>query len=322
MRPKTLVKIGVALVLAATVVPAASPVRAATTAIGAFYAGCGNFSLDVAVSGTNNDGNNVDKFRYLITDGNNKKLYQEDATRPLNTTVGSLVVNLPYDADGVADGGPAKNPIKFSVQDLDGNNNVVATLFTVTYDAPCLSASGPVTRTGIFRPPKNVVGTITANTALYQGPNFGQLNLTARAGASHFVIYRSGDAAWVAIFVGGNDLVWIPASTINANLATVPLPPVRIDGSSLVAAGGSVVPSAPAAGVTARVVVRALRMRSAPSGASAVVTTIPFNTVLPVLGRNAGRTYVKVNFNGTVGWISVFYIRLTGARVAALPVVQ
>src|SRR5882672_755778 len=100
---KTLLKVAVALVLVAAIIPALVPAYAATAAVGGFYAGCGNFSVDVAVSGTTNDGNNVDKFRYLITDGNGKKLYQEDATRPINTTQGSVVVNLSYDADGVAD---------------------------------------------------------------------------------------------------------------------------------------------------------------------------------------------------------------------------
>ncbi len=319
MQSKNWLKVAVALILVAAVFPAVSPAHAATAAIGASYAGCGNFSVDVAVSGNNNDGNNVDKFRYLISDGNGKKLYQEDATRPINTTQGSLVVNLSYDADGVADGGPGKNPITFSVIDLDGNNNPVATLQSVTYQAPCLAVSGIANRSGVFKPPKNVIGTITADTPLYQGPNSGPLNLAARVGANHQVVYRTPDSAWVAIFVGGNDLVWIPASTISADLNSVAVQPTRIDLSSLVGSGGS---SVPAGGVTARVLVTALRLRAGPSTATQILTVIPFNTVVPVLGRNARSTYVKVDFNGTVGWISVFFVRITGARVATLPVVQ
>jgi Bacterial SH3 domain len=316
---RALSKIGAVVVLVALLFPATVPVRAATAAIGSFYGGCGNFSVDVAINGTNNDGNNVDKFRYLITDGNNKKLYQEDATRALNTTLGSMVFNLSYDADGAADGGPGKNPITFAVQELDGNNNVVGTIQSVTYNAPCLAAVAGVNRSGVFKPPKRVVGTIIADTPLFQGPASGQLNLAAHVGAQHWVVYRSADSQWVAIFVGGNDLVWIPASTIRADFANLALPPARIDGSSLAPSGNSVVPVGP---VTARVLVTALRFRAAPSSTAPILTTIPFGTVLPVLGRNARRTYIKVNYNGVFGWVSSFYVRLSGARLAALPVVD
>jgi len=275
------------------------------------------------VSGTNNDGNNLDKFRYLVTDGNGKKLYQEDATRQINTTQGSVVVNLSYDADGVADGGPAKNPIQFSVIDLDGNNVPIATIQSVSYQAPCLPVSGGANRSGVFRPPKNVVGTIVTTTPLFQTPGGGQLNLTANVGANHQIVYRTPDSAWIAIFVGGNDIVWIPASTIRANLGTVAVVPSRIDLSSLFGTGGpSSGPTNAPGGVTARVLVRALRMRAGPSTSAAVVTVIPLNTYLPILGRNARRTYLKVNYNGTVGWVSVFYVRVTGARIIDLPVVQ
>jgi hypothetical protein len=318
MQPKTLFKMAVIVALVVVALPATAPVWAATAAIGSFYGGCGNFSVDVAITGTNNDGNNVDKFRYLITDGNNKKLYQEDATRALNTTLGSMVFNLSYDADGAADGSPGKNPITFAVQDLDGNNNVVRTIQSVTYNAPCLATVAGVNRSGVFEPPKRVVGTIITDTPLFQGPSSGQLSLAAHVGAHHWVVYRSADAQWVAIFVGGNNLVWIPASTIRADFARLALPPTRIDGSSLTG-NNVVVPLGP---ITARVLVTALRFRAGPSSTAPILTTIPFSTVLPVLGRNARRTYIKVNYNGTFGWVSSFYVRLTGARLAALPVVD
>jgi uncharacterized protein YraI len=314
---KISLKIAAVVMLVALTLPVASPTHAATAAIGMFYAGCGNFSVDVTVSGTNDDGNGVDKFRYLITDGNNKKLYQEDATRPINVTAGSMVFNLSYDADGVADGFPGKNPIQFAVIELDSNGNAGSQIQGASYDAPCLPASGKANRSGTFVPPKIVVGTVVAGTPLYQGPGVGPLSLSTQPGAQHLVVYRTPDATWVAIFVGGNDLVWIPASAINADLSRLALPPTRIDGSNPnQAAGGNAPTPAPVSGTTA-LVLDNLRLRSAPSTAASILAVIPAGTTVPVLGRSSDGTFIQVSYNGQVGWVWAGLVRLSQGSVTS-----
>src|SRR5205807_4633226 len=137
----------------------------------------------------------------LITDGNGKKLYQEDATRAIGTTLGSSVMDLGYDADGVADGNPGKNPITFQVVELDANNNVGSVLAGASHDAECLPASPNPSQRCFVIPPKYAVGTIIADTQLLQGPNVGPLGLFALTVASHQVIYRLAYAACVSDWI-------------------------------------------------------------------------------------------------------------------------
>lgn len=319
MNKRNLLRVVVVMALFAVFMPAVRPAHAATAAVGQFYAGCGNFSVDVAVSGNTDDGGGQDRFWYSVTDATGRKLYEEYATRTINTTAGSLVVNLSYDAEGVADSPPTQNPIKIRVLELNNANTLGAELASATYDAPCLAASNSANHHGVFAPPKNIVGTITATTPLFQAPNSGQLNLTAKAGSELQVVYRTADATWVAIFVGGNDLVWIPAGAISTYLPGVPTPPTHIDGSSLTVTS----PIANAAsGITGRILAEGLRMRSGPDYRATYITSIPYGTTVAVLGRNAARTFIKINFNGTVGWVVAGYVRLSAGRVSALPVVS
>ncbi len=311
-------KMVVLIAVVALILPNTYPVHAATAAIGQFYAGCGNFSVDVTVMGQNDDGNHVDRFRYQVIDGNNKVLYQEDATRPDGITNGSLVVNLPYQNI------PATaNPIQFLVIELDGSGNAGAAVAGASYMAPCLPANGSANRSGIFAPPKIVTGTILGDTPLYQGPGINATGLVAHAGNTLQVIYRTPDSAWVSVFVGGNDLVWIPASAINANIAQLALQPTHIDGSSpsIPGSGGSASSAAPAPTGQTAVTLADLRLHSAPTAAlSNVVKVIPSGTTLSVLGMSPDGAFVQVNYNGTVGWVAASFVRVgpaSGAGTAA-----
>jgi hypothetical protein len=155
-------------------------------------------------------------------------------------------------------------------------------------------------------------------------PNSGPLSAYALPGAQHQVIYRTPDATWVAIFLSSNDLLWIPAGTISVDLSQLAVPPTHIDRSSLDAATTGITASAAAAptGITGRVTINGLRLRSAPNYVSPTITSLPLGTEVAVLGRNAARTFVKVNCNGTVGWLSAYYVRLSAGGVGALPVIQ
>src|SRR5688500_7444059 len=103
------------IVLALTVsVPRA---KATSTAIGSFYGGCNSFSVDVAVTGSQDNGGGMDRFRFTVTDGSNNVLYTEDASVKVGTTVGSQAVNLLYTRFA------STNPIRFAVVELDNAGN-------------------------------------------------------------------------------------------------------------------------------------------------------------------------------------------------------
>ena len=327
----------VATLIIATL-PAVTPARAATAIVGRFYATCANFSVDLAVNGTGDDGGGLDKFRYQITDGNNKQLYTEDATRPINNTQGRVVVGVPYDGDGVIDGPPTKNPIRLSIIDLNNVNAIVGTLFTATYDAECLSASGTATFRGNFQPPAQFRARINVTTPLLVSPGGGQINsLVAEAGKEFIAVYKSADSQFISIFVGSSNLPWIATGAASVDIVNIPVQPTRIEtyfppyvpgvptatpfpvviGTATPIPGGVLPPS----NVSAYVRVR-LRLRAQPSTTAAILLTIPARTYVPVYGRDFSGTFIKVGYNGLIGWVAVSYTRLNNSTLAQLPIVQ
>jgi hypothetical protein len=317
MQPKAGLKLALIVLLVVVLLPTMQPAYAITTAIGRLYTNCSNFSVDVAVNGVNNDGNNLDKFRYQIIDGANKVLYQEDATRQVGVTTSSLVVNMPFSAPP-----PTKNPIIFSVIDLDANNNTTAIVRQLSYDADCMTRSGTATFSGDFRPPQFLKSTFVANTPIYQSPGGGQLNLSITAGKEHYVVYRSADGQWVAVDVGGNQLVWVPVNTLSVDVNRLNTPPTRIDLSDPTKTSAPGPAPVPGNVVATGRVTTSLRLRAAPSLRAAVYTKIPANTMVPVYGRNKAATFVKVSYNNLTGWVSSGFVFLVDNKLRSLPVVE
>lgn len=318
-----------AVVLSA--LPWAAPAQAVGAAVGRFWATCGMFSVDVAVTGSFNDGNNLDRFRYRVSDGTNKKLYQEDATRPIGVTFGSLVVNMSLDADGF-DGFPSANPIKFQVLEVDGAGNELGVIQYASFDAPCLPASGSATQTEAFRPPFFMKGRFVSNSALYQSPAGAVIpGLTVLAGKEHFAVYRSADSAWVQIDVGGPELPWVPVAAMPVDVSKLNTPPTRIDLSdptrvNTVTIVGTpvnpgtvvIVPGGVATGIT-KANIRA-RLRALPTTRSEILALIPARTPLAIFGRDASGVWIKVNYLDAQGWISRSLITLQNVRLEDLPV--
>lgn len=317
--------------------PFAGVGHAATAAAPKFEANCSLFHLAILVSGTFDDGGGLDRFRYLITDGNGKKLYLEDATRRINETKGSNVANFSFNNDGV-DGAPEKNPIQFYLIDVDVNNNMVSILQQASYNASCLAPQASPNPTADYIPPRFLKAVFVATTELYQEPGRGGIGLQVQAGKEHYAVYRSADYQWVAVDVSGEQLVWVPASTVQVDISRLNIPPTRIDGNdpSVLVAPTPVVPPAtvpapilrtppfidPGVVVAYATINTTLRLRAGPSLRSAILTLIPPETLVPVYGRNGARNFVKVTYQGLVGWVSVGFITLVDAEVAELPVVQ
>ncbi|HLU08974.1 MAG TPA: endo-1,3-alpha-glucanase family glycosylhydrolase [Oceanobacillus sp.] len=84
-------------------------------------------------------------------------------------------------------------------------------------------------------------------------------------------------------------------------------------GAPAPAAGGA--PAGSPTGVTYAINSN-LRLRSAPVNGD-VITTVPYNTVLDVVGRTADNNWVQVNYNGQSGWMSAGYGTFNGDLNAA-----
>lgn len=336
MRNRILALILVTVLAGASLPGSARPAYAISAAKASFGATCGDFSLILAINGTTDDGNGLDKFRYLILDGAGKKLYAEDATRRLGVTVGSQVINFSYDNDG-QDGPPSKNPIKLLVQDLDANGATTATLIEDTANAACLPPASPVTQPDNFRPIPYLRAKFLANSPLYRYPGREPINgLQIEAGKEFFAYYRSPDGAWVAIDVSGESLVWVPVTAISVEIGRLGVIQTRVDGSDPSNAPGQGIvgttgtPGAPGSGgVTAPVpgevsralVTTALRLRLAPSLTATRITTIPRGTVVPVFGRSENGVFIKVQYREFTGWVSTGFIVLLEGTLPELPII-
>jgi uncharacterized protein YraI len=235
----------------------------------------------------------------------------------VGVTSGSLVVNMPFSTTP-----PTKNPIIFSVIDLDANGNAVSIVSQASYDADCLPHSGTATRSGDFRPPHFLKGTFIASTPIYQEPGSDQMSLSIAQGKEHYVVYRSADSQWVAVDVGGNQLVWVPMTALAVDLSSLNTPPTHIDLSDPAKPGASSPAPVPGGVVAnARVTVN-LRLRAAPSLQAEIYMHIPANTIVPVYGRNRYATFIKVSYNNLVGWVSSAFVFLVDSRLMSLPIVE
>jgi hypothetical protein len=294
-----------------------TPVRASNNArIEKFHATCSNFSIDVAVTGTTNDLSGFDFFRYVITDATGKKLYQEDTARQTGVTDRAFVYNLAYDADGVADGAPVANPIRFSVVDIDIVGKPVDTASQIEFNAACLMQGTPAFHLADLLP-TGVPGSLRGETMLYATPSTDYpLGIRVDARREFTALYRTGDSKWVALFVGGENLVWAPGNSFDGDTSRVNVQPTRIDRSQQVT--GAVIPGPALA--TARVNYTS-RYRTLPSLAGRIIGRIPYTTIVPVYGRSANSGWVFIQYNGLGGWIAARLVTVLGVALKDLPIV-
>ena len=178
------------------------------------------------------------------------------------------------------------------------------------------------------------------DSQLYEWPHANPIGLSVRAGEGKNVLYRTPDGSWVAIWVGGQELVWIPISSIAVNVWQVTIPPTHLQGSGLTAgmneanfvagqpsllgptAGGSQVSAAAAPASGSVTTWGNVNMHTAPSATADVVDTVKKDTPLSVTGRNSSGSWLKVTYNGKQGWITTHYVNISAADVQNLPVVS
>lgn len=315
------VRKALALVLVAAIVvlalPTAPSYAAFAPAISAFHATCSTFSVNFALAGVNNDANGFDRVRYEITDGTGKLLYREDSVRMVNPNmpVEAGVTGLSYDADGVAEGAPLANPIRFTIIDTDMFQRPVRKLAEIAFESACLA---PVSRADYFASllPVGLPATLKAQTALYPMPGGAPLALTVEGGRTFTAIYRSNDNGWIGIYVGGENLVWVPANAAEVNLNGLRILPTQIDRSQQ--ATGAVIPTVP---VATAIALYTVNMRSLPATSGKILAKVRYQEAVAVYGRSANSAWILITYNGISGWVASRFMRLNETRLSALPVV-
>jgi uncharacterized protein YraI len=63
-----------------------------------------------------------------------------------------------------------------------------------------------------------------------------------------------------------------------------------------------------------------LNVRSAPSTTGSILLRVNRGEVFPAVGRNGDGTWLQINANGTVGWVSASFVVVTNGSASALPV--
>jgi len=155
-----------------------------------------------------------------------------------------------------------------------------------------------------------VIATVNVNVLnVRSGPSStASIITTINKGTSYPVIGRSADSAWAQITVSGQP-GWAMAQylTFSGDFNTVPV------------VGGTAPPPPPTVASGKGLTLGNLRIRSAPFSYTPQVGLVPWGTELPVLGKDYGRTWYQINYNGTVGWVYAPWVRLIEGTFDALP---
>ena len=64
-----------------------------------------------------------------------------------------------------------------------------------------------------------------------------------------------------------------------------------------------------------------VRMRSTPSSDGEALSTFQWRDEAELLGRNADNSWLLINYNGVIGWVSAAHVSV-GGDVNVAPVVQ
>ncbi|MBZ0294106.1 MAG: SH3 domain-containing protein [Anaerolineae bacterium] len=89
---------------------------------------------------------------------------------------------------------------------------------------------------------------------------------------------------------------------------------------SFTQAGGGYPPPTqpPPAGTSVTVTAYTLNVRAQPNAWAQILGQINYGTVYPAIGRNYDTSWIQVNINGTIGWVSRTYV--SGYGLEALPI--
>jgi hypothetical protein len=124
---------------------------------------------------------------------------------------------------------------------------------------------------------------------------------------------RSSDNEWLRFdYLGEEGWIGVPIlSVLEGNIANLPVADPRsipYGGFESPRAGNTTATSA----ITARLT-SGLRLRAGPSTAYPELTSVPYNTIVPVHGRTAGNGWMQISYQGTLGWVTAQWLGFTTA---------
>lgn len=308
-----------ALSAAASLLVGAAPINHATAAnmveLRGFVASCHHFSVDVSVTGVTNDQDSWDRFRFQVVDSANQVLFREDSARRVGITDRAWVIDMPYAATVEN----AVSPIHFQVVDLDMLARPISVVSEQVTDSACLTGVGQHTDRLAELLPNGLKGVMLADTALYTAPNGAALDLSVERGREFTAIYVNPERTWTAIYVGGDNLVWIHSRDIDfgSTFNNLTAPPTTLDPSQQVSS--VVVPGVPVSSARALYTVR---VRQGPGTNFATIGRIRYSSFVAVYGRTADSRWILVSFNGIAGWSASRYYSLIEVPLRNLPILR
>jgi uncharacterized protein YraI len=146
------------------------------------------------------------------------------------------------------------------------------------------------------------------------------LNVRAEPSLNGAILTKVGAGQVFGVLNTLPDATWVQ---INANgvVGWVSRGLVRLSSPVVSAPAPTPAPQAPAPDGTVATTLANLRLRSAPAISNNTLTTIPSGSSARVLARDASTTWLKVDFNGQVGWVSLRFVSITPQiRLSDLPV--
>ena len=124
---------------------------------------------------------------------------------------------------------------------------------------------------------------------------------------------RSPENEWLRFdYLGEEGWIGVPILTIlEGNIADLPVADPRS-----IPYGGFESPRAGTTSATSTITARltsGLRLRAGPSTAYPELTSVPYNTVVPVFGRSPGAGWMQIAYEGTLGWVTAQWLGFTTA---------
>ncbi|MCL4870966.1 MAG: SH3 domain-containing protein [Anaerolineae bacterium] len=241
--------------------------------------------------------------------------YQSGATATVGTGalnvrsgpgVGYSVVTVVYSGHVVTMLGRNSNSTWVKVRVAAGHEGWVSAPFIIPSAAiaslPVLDGGTPPSST-----PMATVATGALNVRTGPGVNYSIIT-AIHQGTTVTLLGRNGNGSWVKVRLSGGSEGWVNASLITPTVAIATLP--VLDSST------------PGTAPTARVATGALNVRYGPGVNYGVITAIQQGTVVTLLGRNSGGTWVKVRLSGgTEGWVNASLVTPSVA-IVTLPVLD
>lgn len=154
-------------------------------------------------------------------------------------------------------------------------------------------------------PGANTATVLVATLNVRSAPSLnGTIVSKVSAGQTFNVVNALADGSWVQINANGV-VGWVSGPLVRLSGAT-PTAPTQPQPQQPQ-------PSSPT-GFVATMLAN-LRLRSFPAISNNTVLTVPSGSAVPILARNADTSWIKVSFNGQIGWVSIRYVSIAPALI-------